>query len=124
MNEITTGIEHLWVTDKMNDFIQIGTFRVAVSKLDYYGLQRNFHPSDPQFSQKVLTIAISGREPLEIVVSQDAKIEDFLSRDYEPLACPKCGKLAAERQTGSAVDGLPGWKCYACGELFGNNRPH
>lgn len=65
----------------MFNFIKIGNFRIALNKLDYYGLQRNCHPDDPQFSQQVLIIAITGREPMEILVAHDAKLEDFVDKD-------------------------------------------
>lgn len=124
----------------MFDFIKIGKLRIAVNKLDYYGLLKNTHPDDSTFTQQVLVVAVAGREPLEIIVSQDAKLEDFLTDDEnlfgnekksasasKNIACPHCHSLNTNRETGHeiAVDGhtLPCWLCGVCARRFGDCQP-
>jgi hypothetical protein len=76
-NRVPRGTERIWATETP-EFTKIGGLYVKTEKLDYYGIMQNTHPTDNTFTQKVVVIAVAGREPIEFSIKQSETLEDFI----------------------------------------------
>jgi hypothetical protein len=61
------------------NFVKIAQTVISRESLEYITLLREFHPDNPNFETKILTIGVRGRRPIKVRVKPEQTIEDFIT---------------------------------------------